>query len=110
MASHKVLGGLALSNRANRIAQLGEDHTTEQLQQILAITEQHVAKAKDFRWQSPGHIENQDRTLREYRRIATLFAKERGISVTFEKDMPAETNDAVIFPTDDSLQIEFVCL
>ena len=42
----------------------------------------HVTKTKDFRWQSPGHLKNQDRTLREYRRIAARVLLQRGETLT----------------------------
>jgi hypothetical protein len=91
----------------------------------LRENEEYVALTKGFRWQSPGLIKAQDRTLAEYRRVATLISAEKGLPVIMEVDMAdnvcvfayrfdflltySQVNDAIIFPECSETQIENIC-
>ena len=108
--SQALLENISLRDRTTTLRNLGRGPGATAIDDKVARAKLVVDQARGFRWHSPGHLAKQDRTLAEYRNIATAIAKSQGFHVTIEDGEPSSVNDSVIFPKDSALQIELTCL
>lgn len=85
----------------------GGDIVIEDLNRIEEIWEAR----KGYRWHSSSHQSAQDRTLREYRKWTALYLTNigQGEDLTINGEAPDDINDALLFPSDASLQVEYAC-
>nr|OQO20459.1 hypothetical protein B0A51_11798 [Rachicladosporium sp. CCFEE 5018] len=103
-----LMSDVGLPQPRTSIGTVLRNQTRDEVDAALQDVEDDVEGKRGFRYQALSTQKQQDAVLAEYRRIAPLFARKHGLAVRMEDNLPAEINDAVIFPTNSDLQIEYV--